>query len=135
MSVFFAPVGGFETRTITFDGTSWNSKLIEEPLGYSYDTILEKTKIKKIVPKQSYEQIITKLENIGLFTLRNQSELNITNRVFDGALYSISYKVGNKFRQLTFDNPKIYKKYNRNKKEFRRYIRLIKIFENSFNTS
>jgi hypothetical protein len=129
MSVFYAPVGGFEDRVITYDGKVWNGTLIKSALNF-YDTTA--TTIIKLIPRHGYTDIIQQLVDIGLFTLPSQHELNKPNRVFDGNMYSITYKVGNRYRQLTFDNPSIYKKLYRKTKTFKRYEDLVDVFYNSF---
>jgi len=129
MSVFYAPVGGFEDRIITYDGKNWGATLIKSSLNL-YDTTA--TTITKLNPKHSYTYIIQQLADIGLFNLPSQHELNKPNRVFDGNMYSIAYKVGNRFRQLTFDNPTIYKKLYRKTKAFKKYEDLVDVFYSGF---
>lgn len=129
MSVFYAPVGGFENRVITYDGKAWSATLIKSSLNF-YDTTA--TTITKLSTRHSYTDIIQQLADIGLFNLPSQHELNKPNRVFDGNMYSITYKVGNRYRQLTFDNPNIYKKLYPKTKAFKRYEDLINVFYSGF---
>jgi hypothetical protein len=129
MSVFHAPVGGFEDRVLTFDGWQWEAMLIESSLNY-YDT--NSIVIRKLIPQKSYSEIVKQLFDIGLFSLPNQDELKNYHGVFDGETYSITYKVGNKFRKLTFDNPFIYKKMYRNVKAYKKYDELVNVFYQSF---
>lgn len=129
MSVFYAPVGGFEDRVITYDGKDWSATLIKSSLNL-YDSTA--TTITKLIPRHSYTDIIQQMADIGLFNLPSQQELNKPNRVFDGNMYSFTYKVGNRYRQLTFDNPSIYKKLYPKTKAFKKYEELVDIFYDSF---
>jgi hypothetical protein len=125
MSVFYAPVGGFEDRVITFDGKIWSATVFQSPLNL-YDSAA--TKVTPLKPRKSFPYIVQRLIDLGLFTLPSQHELNKPHRVFDGDLYSITYKVGNKYRQLTFDNPGMYKELYRGTKAFRKYEKIVDVF-------
>ena len=130
MSVLIAPVGGFEDRVIEFDGATWKSQLIVRPF-YYYDTA-QKARTYILSPRKRYSFILKKLERKGLFSLPSQGELNKPSRILDGDLYSVAYKIGDKFGLLTFDNPMGYRKMYRRTKEFRKYAQIVRIFNRYF---
>lgn len=116
---------GYRCRTLSFDGEKWSGEIISS-FPFLGDSL------KKINCSLNFKAILDSLIEYRIFTLPDQSLLNLDGGVDDGMNYSISYKVYTKYRSYNFSNPEIYlKEYEKNRsvKELKLYISIIDLFD------
>ena len=129
LSVFYAPVGGFGDYILFSDGGQWTARLWKAEMYNLYDTTKPKY---KTIKNLNSDTILNKLNSYGFFTLPNQSKLKNKFTVMDGSMYTVSYKVDNKYRQYHFDNPSIYSKQYPETVEFKKYMEIVTTFYDTF---
>ena len=78
------------------------------------------------------ERLIDTLKQNDVFALPDQDDLKINGYVDDGDNYTLTFKVGRKFRSYNFNNPDIYKEDYRQMKEFKNYSNIVNAFYNAF---
>jgi hypothetical protein len=66
------------------------------------------------------------------FLIPNQSELLANHNILDGSLYILTFKIGNKFRQYSYDNPETNLEYFPRQIEYIRLKNIIMTFRNFF---
>jgi len=128
------PMPNFELITLSYDSISgWQAFKYTDNYSYAmYDTAVKQTVTKlKLKPAPDFETLFDALKRNDIFTLPNQRELKFTDFVLDGTNYEVTFKAGDKFRTYTFYNPEILLKRNRQVKEFKKYIRIARLFYNS----
>jgi hypothetical protein len=129
LNAFYAPNGGFATFILYSDGKEWNAIFWEADFLELNDTT--KTKYKKI-KLNNWDTVVNKLNSLDIFVLPSQRKLKKESFVHDGAMYSIVYKVNNKFRQYHFDNPSSYCERYPETIEFKKYREIVQVFNNTF---
>ena len=86
----------------------------------------------KIISKRAIEALFeTSIKN-NIFSLPNQSELKLQNVVDDGNWYTLSFKIGWKFRRYEFNNPDNYARNYGNVQELKNYSNIAKAFYDLF---
>jgi hypothetical protein len=129
LSVFYAPVGGFEDYILFSDGSQWTARFWKAEMYNLYDTTKPKY---KTIKNLNWDTVLNKLNSSDFFSLPNQSELKKKLTVMDGSMYTVSYKVNNKYRQYNFDNPSIYSRQYPETVEFKRYMEIVTTFFDTF---
>jgi hypothetical protein len=118
-------MSGYRCRTLCFDGTKWSGKIIRSFI-FQNDSLI------KLNYSLNFKAILDTLIEYRIFTLPSQRLLTLEGSVDDGMNYSVSYKVGLKYRNYDFSNPDVYlKEYEKNKdvQELKLYIAIIDIFD------
>ncbi len=97
-----------------------------------------------IAPTLGYATFLRNLIEQNIFTLPNQSEVDkriensyatkkeaLSSRpyVMDGYIFTVEFKIEDKFRIYQFSNPDSYSKYYKNVEEFKNYSSIQKMFE------
>ena len=115
---------GYRCRTLCFDGAKWSGEVIRSSI-YQDDSLT------KLNSSLNFKAILDTLIKGRVFTLPSQRLITLDGSVDDGMNYSISYKVGSKYRSYDFSNPDVYlKEFEKNKdvQELKLYIAIIDIF-------
>ncbi len=76
--------------------------------------------------------VLDTLNRNNIFKLPDQSFLTLKGSADDGVSFLISYKFGRKFRSYKFSNPDYYFEMNKEVKELKNYLAIIKTFDNIF---
>ena len=133
LSAFYGPNGGFAEYKLYSNGEEWKAIKWESDFVNLYDTTINK--YKKLKPN-NWDTVLNKLNELSIFLLPNQITLERKTRkecsVFDGAMYSISFKIGKRFRIYSFDNPDICANKFKDILEYKKYNEIVDIFYNSF---
>ncbi|GAB2842207.1 hypothetical protein GCM10027043_51820 [Ferruginibacter profundus] len=129
LSVFYAPVGGFEDYILFSDGGQWTARYWKAEIYNLYDTTKPKY---KTITGLNWDTVLNRLNASGFFSLPNQNKLKKRSTVMDGSMYIVSYKVHNKYRQYHFDNPGIYSRQYPETIEFKKYMEIVTTFFDTF---
>ena len=89
------------------------------------DSVIEKLVMNNIFSLPDDEE--TNMDSFN-FDLVNSKFQNTDAWIFDGICYSISYKVGDRFRRYTFCNPEFYASQSAYITPFTYYARIVEIF-------
>jgi len=119
--------GKSQSVSLSYDGFVWSAKKVEN------DWLLDKVDSFALLPVFSFDSIFSGLKSNRIFLLPDQKDIiNIKGSVDDGHEYTISFRAGCKLRSYKFNNPDIYKKYNKDIPEFVNYVKITEIFFNWF---
>lgn len=133
LNAFYAPNGGFATFILYSNGNEWNATYWEADFLELNDTT--KTKYKKVKPN-NWDTVVNNLNSLDIFLLPNQIKLEKEKKkeciVFDGAMYSITFKINKKFRRYSFDNPSTCSEKFKDIIEFKKYKEIVNVFYESF---
>ena len=133
----YMPHGNSELIILTFDNQKWDVKkytytrqVPASKLEYtSFKTDAENASINKYL----FNNLFDTLKQNNIFLLPGQGELPVTRSIHDGALYTLTFKAGNRFRSYSFDNPESYQQEYANIPEFKEYATIVHALKKLFN--
>ncbi len=131
LRISYMPLPDFDFIVVTYDGNKWAATKYEENWG-DPSTSGAQIKSYKLQPSRDFETIFSALKRNNIFTLPNQSDINIKRNILDGVVYTLTFKAGDKFRTYYFDNPTEYRKQNKKMQEFKNYERIATILYSWF---
>ena len=130
----YAPNGVFEYLSFILDSRQkWSAINVKYDWLWTSDSARNKIPpIKQIIPEKGFDSLLNMLYEIDLFTLPDQKKLKKKSIVFDGSMFTVSFKIGNNYRMYHFDNPEIYEKRYPKTKAFKKYKALLYLFLDGF---
>jgi len=136
LSSFYRPGLTRELIILSYNNSSWDiRKYTVKPGSFglqksltSFDSLYENNPVASL----SFHIILDTLKNNKAFLIPSQSELKDKLQIFDGPLYIIAFKLGNKFRSYRYENPEIYIKEFPGISEYVKLKNIITILKNFF---
>ncbi len=122
---------------LTCKDKTWTATKYETFFGHENQSHQDTTlRIRSLNLKKNIriEALFDILKRNDIFTLPDQDSIQThsTYYVDDGVLYSLTFKVGKKFRTYHFDNPEDYRRQFDNIKEFENYENIAAILNHAF---
>lgn len=123
--------------TLTCKDKTWTATKYETVFGHenqsNQDTAL---RIRSFNLKKNIriEALFDTLKRNDIFTLPDQDNIHLPSTFYvdDGVSYSLTFKVGKKFRTYRFDNPEDYRRQFDNIKEFENYANIAATLVDAF---
>ena len=122
----------FALYILTNNDSGWTAAKYSRSFNRSSNDISISVALHKLTSQQEIQKIFDTLKQNKVFALPDQKDLKAPDYVDDGAWYTLTFKVGKKFRKYEFNNPDIYQDKFGQFKEFRNYLNIANVFYNSF---
>ncbi len=132
----YRPNGGRELIVLSYANNTWDARkymVTSGIVGSKIETTYFQNPYKNDHNiEMIFNNLFDTLKTNNIFLLPNQSEMGHELTVFDGTLYIITYKAGNKFRSYQYENPEAYLTQFPDKAEYRQLKTIIITLKNFF---
>lgn len=132
LAVEYKPLADFALYVLTKNDNGWTATKYSRDFHHSNNNNSIPITSHKLNVQQDIEKLFDTLKQNDVFSLPDQKDLKVQDYVDDGSWYTLTFKVGEKFRKYEFNNPDIYQEEFGQVVEFKKYLNIANIFYNSF---
>lgn len=122
------PVEDWDLFVLTYNNGTWTATRYWYDFSRKNHDFDHPIKFFTLRPKYGFDSLFVALKQNNVFTLPDQQSLKYKGDVNDGNIYFLTYKVNNKFRRYSFENPDIYKEGNKSMRVFENYDNIASLF-------